>query len=238
MKRIHKKVLGKEYMDALLGGKKSFECRLADWECNLGDLLILEEIDEQTKAPTGRALRKKVGYVANTKNFKWFAPEEVEKYGYQIISLLDYNDLWEVSVKTVIFNPEKTKILMPLYNDNTYGSIGGHLDYGETFDQALRREIKEETGIDFTGDATEIAIVKHEHMHERGFPIHKIVIYYSLTLPEDAKLTLEEWEYDGEGTVSLDWVPLDDVLSGENPAIFHDYVETVKKALKKEEKQC
>ncbi|MBI5071762.1 hypothetical protein HZB93_02605 [Candidatus Falkowbacteria bacterium] len=35
---------------------------------------------------TGRVLEKEVTYVLKTKDVKFFTPEEVEKYGWQIIS--------------------------------------------------------------------------------------------------------------------------------------------------------
>lgn len=48
---------------------------------------------KQDRYPTGRSLRKKVGYVAKVKDFDWLERPDVkadfEKYGAQIISLLD-----------------------------------------------------------------------------------------------------------------------------------------------------
>lgn len=89
MKEIHKKVQGKEYFDAMLSGQKTFECRLNDWECEAGDVLILEEVDDENMQYTGRVIRKKVGFIGKTKDFTWFSKDDVDKYGYQIISLLD-----------------------------------------------------------------------------------------------------------------------------------------------------
>jgi 8-oxo-dGTP pyrophosphatase MutT (NUDIX family) len=234
MKKIHKKVY-QEYFEQIAQDKKSYEFRLADWECSPGDTLILDEITAD-RQPTGRSIIKRVGFVGYTKDTEsagWFPAEDVEKHGYQIISLLNKNDLWEVSVKAVIFNPDKTKILLPLYDDGYYGAIGGHLDYNESFEDGLRREIKEETGINFTGEFTEVEILKQEWKRPKhGYETHKIVIYYQLTLPEDIELRLEKEEPE---TVSLDWVSLDDVFSGKAPTIGA-YIETVKKALAKEEK--
>jgi len=244
MKKIHKK-LNQQFFDEIANGRKTFEFRVADFEAEPGDEIILEEYEYEKDgitaiAPTGRILKKRVGYVGKTKDFPWLSRPDVksaaDQNGFQIISLLDRNDLWEVSVKTVIFNPEKTKILMPFYDDGTYGAIGGHLEHGESFEDGLRREIKEETGIDFTGKLTEISTQKQEWTKpECGYQVHKIVIYYRLTLSEDVELTLEE--NGGEGTVSLDWVPLDDILFGKTPLLCReDNVEIIKKALKKEEK--
>lgn len=87
MAEIKKKILT-EYYEEIINGHKTFELRLADWECNPGDILILKEVDNNHQY-TGREIRKKVGYVLKTKQIKLFEPEEVEHYGYQIISLLD-----------------------------------------------------------------------------------------------------------------------------------------------------
>lgn len=78
-----------QWFEAVRSGKKNFELRLADFECNPGDVLVLEEWDPETKQYTGRFLRKKVTWVGKTKDFKVWPKEDVEKYGYQIMSLDD-----------------------------------------------------------------------------------------------------------------------------------------------------
>ena len=87
-KEIHKKVLS-QYFEQLLSGNKTFELRLADWECDEGDTLVLDEEDPVTHELTGRSMRKKVGYVLKTKSLELWPQESVDTYGYQIISLLD-----------------------------------------------------------------------------------------------------------------------------------------------------
>jgi hypothetical protein len=86
-REIHKKVLA-PYFDFILENKKTFDLRLADWECAEGDVLVLDEINATTKVYTGRSIRKKVGFVLKTKNLNLFPKDEVELHGYQIISLL------------------------------------------------------------------------------------------------------------------------------------------------------
>ena len=75
-----------EYFQKILDGKKHYELRLADFECNPGDVLILREWDPKTKQYTGRAMEKEVTYVGKTKNIKLWSKEDIEKYGFQIIS--------------------------------------------------------------------------------------------------------------------------------------------------------
>ncbi len=99
MAEIHKKI-NHEYFERIASGEKTFEYRVADFECRPGDILVLEEYeydngydDKINRRPTGRAIRKKVGYVARTKDFEWLDRPDVkadlEKYGAQIFSLLD-----------------------------------------------------------------------------------------------------------------------------------------------------
>ena len=99
MREIHKKI-SPEYFEAILSGEKTFEWRVNNFVCEPGDILVLEEY-EYTKGqgttdgryPTGRSIRKKVGFVSRSSDFDWIMRPDVsadlEKYGEQIISLLD-----------------------------------------------------------------------------------------------------------------------------------------------------
>lgn len=82
-----KKKCWPEFFSKILEGKKKFEFRLADFEIKEGDTLILEEWNPLTKEYTGRKIEKKVGYVINTKNEKFWTQEQIDKYGFYIISL-------------------------------------------------------------------------------------------------------------------------------------------------------
>jgi hypothetical protein len=82
---IEKKVWP-EYFQKILEGTKKFELRLADFECNEGDILSLKEWDLSTKSFTGREIEKKVTYVAKTKEQTFWSDDDVKKHGFQIIS--------------------------------------------------------------------------------------------------------------------------------------------------------
>jgi len=82
--KIEKKIQSWSF-DKILSGDKTFELRLADWECNPGDILVLREIDEKRNY-TGRVVEKEVTYVLKTNEVNLFPKEDVEKFGYQIIS--------------------------------------------------------------------------------------------------------------------------------------------------------
>ena len=83
--KIEKKVWP-EFFQKIIDRTKTFELRLADFECNPGDTLFLREWNPETKEYTGRVLEKKVTYVLKTKDAKFWPEEDVEKYGLQVIS--------------------------------------------------------------------------------------------------------------------------------------------------------
>lgn len=85
---IEKKIL-KKYFDLIQSGQKTYELRLADWQCEPGDSLRLIEISDDTKQPTGRKMDKTVGFVGKTKELDFWTEDEIREHGYQIISLLD-----------------------------------------------------------------------------------------------------------------------------------------------------
>jgi hypothetical protein len=85
---IHKKTVASLF-DEVVSGNKSFDVRLADWQCQPGDILILDEIDDVTKVPTGRSVRRRVGYILNTQETSFYSKKDIEKYGLQVISLLE-----------------------------------------------------------------------------------------------------------------------------------------------------
>lgn len=84
MAAIKKKVLRK-YFEKIICGKKKLELRLADFDVNEGDTLILEEWDKDKKEYTGRKVEVVATYILKTKGQTFWPPEEVEKYGFQII---------------------------------------------------------------------------------------------------------------------------------------------------------
>lgn len=81
---IHKKTW-KEYFEKIISGEKKFELRLADFEVNEGDTLVLEEWDNDKKEYTGRKIEVVAIYILKTKSLNFWPEEDIEKYGFQII---------------------------------------------------------------------------------------------------------------------------------------------------------
>lgn len=82
--RIEKKAWPELFEDVRIG-KKKFDLRLADFDVNEGDVLVLREWDPETGTYTGREIGKTVTYVLKTRDLGFSTKEEIEKYGQQII---------------------------------------------------------------------------------------------------------------------------------------------------------
>ena len=78
----------KELFEKVESGEKRFEVRLADFECKPGDVLLLQEQDENSKKLTGRELSCEVLFRFNAKDMeKIHSKQEIEKYGLMILSI-------------------------------------------------------------------------------------------------------------------------------------------------------
>ena len=89
MARIVKKILP-EYFNEIASGKKKFEFRVADFDVAEGDTLVLEEwdsLDHTMRKQTGRTVEKRVTYVKKFDPNTFKQKEDIEKYGFYIISI-------------------------------------------------------------------------------------------------------------------------------------------------------
>jgi len=82
-----KKKIWPGFFEDVLSGKKKFELRLGNFECKEGDTLVLEEWNPKTRKYTGRKMEKKVTYVLKTKDLNFWTKEEMDKFGFTVISL-------------------------------------------------------------------------------------------------------------------------------------------------------
>ncbi|MBS3075102.1 DUF3850 domain-containing protein [Candidatus Pacearchaeota archaeon] len=83
---IHKKTWP-EYFKMILDGKKNFELRLADFDINEGDDLILEEYDLKTKKYTGRKIKKKAWNIIKVNPTQMNDIDDIKKFGFYIIEI-------------------------------------------------------------------------------------------------------------------------------------------------------
>ncbi len=82
---IKKKILP-QYFELIQSGKKKFEFRLADFDVQEGDTLLLQEWDRGTKQYTGRTLEKTVSYLSKFDfNNALYDKKDLEEKGFYII---------------------------------------------------------------------------------------------------------------------------------------------------------
>ncbi|HSX49302.1 MAG TPA: DUF3850 domain-containing protein [Candidatus Saccharimonadales bacterium] len=74
------------YFQEIMDGKKTFDARLANFDCKVGDILVLEEYDQKKKEYTGRVIEKEITFILNTKTQKFWKQSEVQKQGLLIFS--------------------------------------------------------------------------------------------------------------------------------------------------------
>ncbi len=80
-----------DLFEKVLAGEKTFDMRVADFDIQPGD--ILEQIEvNYDGTPTGRTVRHVVGEVLRTKEVDFWKQEDIDQYGYQVISLAERVD--------------------------------------------------------------------------------------------------------------------------------------------------
>lgn len=96
------------------------------------------------------------------------------------------HDTFNVSCKIVLYNFEHTKVLLPQYKADMYGLIGGHLMQGESPDEAILREFREELGVEYNGMLTRVNFDLVNRFDDR-----KIVLVYAGELDESTELSID-----------------------------------------------
>jgi hypothetical protein len=87
------KKIKKQYFEAILDNRKQFEIRLGDFECKDGDVVELQEQEENTNELTGRTIDCEVVYKINTKEAeKFYSKEDIEKHGLIILGIRRHYD--------------------------------------------------------------------------------------------------------------------------------------------------
>ena len=80
-----------DLFEKVLAGEKTFDMRVADFDIQPGD--VLEQIEvNYDGTPTGRKVRHVVGEVLRTKEVDFWKQEDIDQYGYQVMSLTERVD--------------------------------------------------------------------------------------------------------------------------------------------------
>lgn len=143
---------------------------------------------------------------------------------------MNEHDLFEVSCKIVFTTPDKSKVLIFQYDDGSYGLPGGHIAHGENLTDTACREIKEELGINYTGELTQIGFGYMSFYSKRAdIQREKIILGFAGTLDEKTKFTFEP--DNPEYTVGITWMPAAEALNPEYWENKDCYPEFIKQAI-------
>ena len=86
MRKIEKKAWP-ELFEKVKKGEKTFDLRLDNFTCKIGDILVLREWNPKRGEYTGRVLEKKITFVLKSKDIlKFWTEEEIAKHGFQVIA--------------------------------------------------------------------------------------------------------------------------------------------------------
>ncbi len=122
---------------------------------------------------------------------------------------------WRPAVYGIVI--EDGKILMPRQFKTKYNLPGGGVELGEDLEEALVREVKEETGIDvkpvkLVGFRTSIFYASHDHGTKN---VYHSLLFYFLCKKTGGELSIEGFDDEEKRYAEMaEWVPigvLDDI---------------------------
>ena len=103
------------------------------------------------------------------------------------------------------------KLLMVKSARDYYYTVGSRVKFGETAEEAVVREVFEETGVQMK--AERLAFVHEVYFYgdgpaDRGKPIYELCFYYLMDVP-DGFMPVNHRISEGDAIETLEWVPLD-----------------------------
>ena len=132
-------------------------------------------------------------------------------YNKDNLNIMDIDEI-ETRTKALMITSDN-RILMGYYK-KTYQFIGGHLREGESIQECLHREIKEETGIEYdTSKLKPFYTIKYytKNDHDKGINTLSQVYYFIIDI--DERYHMKDTNYDIaeiKGNYELRYVNLDD----------------------------
>ena len=130
------------------------------------------------------------------------------------------NERFSYRVGAIII--EDGKVLLATNDSaNYYYSVGGGVHFGETSRNAVLREVKEETGVDYEIDR--LAFVHENFFVEtcglnKGKRFHELSLYYLMKPRGTLKINSDS--YCADGKEYLTWVPIDKL---KNMKVFPEF---------------
>lgn len=116
------------------------------------------------------------------------------------------NGICDVRVSGLIVKDNKILVQRPK-NKNEYALLGGHLKFGETTQEALEREYREETGADII--CRRLLWVEECFWKWNGKPAHNISFYYLADFCSDFSFLEEFKSFKDNNDMLYGWISID-----------------------------
>ncbi|WP_294431240.1 NUDIX domain-containing protein [uncultured Treponema sp.] len=128
---------------------------------------------------------------------------------------------------------DKNRVLMaknPSETRDFLYSVGGRVHFGETLEEAVLREVKEETGLE--AEIERLFAIHENFFCEHGVPYHEISIFFLIKTSAELKSIKNGTPTDNVKTGEyLEWVDLNDCAS---KTLYPDFYKTVDFETKKD----
>ena len=118
-------------------------------------------------------------------------------------------NLEKVSCKAALYNPDRTKVLLVEYLPGKYGLPGGHIEQGESPEEAMQRELREGLGVE-----NEIVLKKRDFWRHNN---DKIVLGFIGEIDESTRFAIDKNEIQ-----AAVWTDVAAIESGDRSAGGYD----------------
>ena len=112
-------------------------------------------------------------------------------------------------VGAIIIKDGKVLMVKSILGDYCY-SVGGRIKFGETAEQAIVREVFEETGyllsVERLGYVSEVYFI-NDNPKDFGKPVYELAFYFYMNVPESFEL---KSDHIADGSERFEWVAPDD----------------------------